>query len=367
MKTIFTFFLMAIFSLTTFAQDKIYVHTATADNSLGHITNIDHPDLNGNPDANIVFKHVWNPNDESGINNNNIDGLWYNGSYWAIYNEDNSTPMVEGAKFFVYIGSDDTDFLVHISDAGNQGTFGNYTTVIDDGELDPTPGPYTIMSHYWNPNGVYNNQIYGFYYDTGLGKRGIYQEGNLPIPTGAAYKILKNGAGVITHFTHQASSTGSYSYIDNPNLNNNPNATFVYEHYYGVTAGSDWDNNNILSVWYDTELGQWIFFNENGNDILEGIAIDIIVTEQEILEINNNELSENMITMFPNPANNFVTISTQEEIANISVFNILGQEVLNIKGNSNTMQIDISNLTTGNYITKVQLENALKTIKLIKQ
>lgn len=368
MKTIFTFILMAIFSLTTFAQDKIYVHTATAGNSSGHITYIDHPDLNGDPNANIVYKHVWNPNGESGVSNDNIDGLWYNGSQWAIYNEDHSTPMIEGAQFFVYIGSDASDFLVHVSDASNEGTFGSYTTVIDDTELDGNPGPYAIMSHYWNPNQEYNNQNYAFYYDTALGKRGIFHETNTaPIPDGAAFKILKNGNGTITRLTHQASTTSGYSYIDNANLNGNPNATFVYEHYWGVNgAESNINNDNLMSVWYDDALGQWAFYNENNSDITEGLAIDIIVVEQEILGVNDNEVAENAITMFPNPAIDFVTIATQEEITNISIFNILGQEVLNIEGNSNSMQIDISNLTAGNYLAKIQVGNAVKTLKLIK-
>ncbi|MGV6828679.1 MAG: T9SS type A sorting domain-containing protein [Flavobacteriales bacterium] len=368
MKTIFTFILMALFSLTTFAQDKIYVHTATASNITVDLTLIDHPDLNNNPNANIVISHVWNPNGESAIYNNKQTGIFYNGSNWGIYNED-ASPMIEGSHYFVYIGSNDDDFITHIASVGNQHPSGAFYTVIDDTDFNGGTGPYAIMTTYFNPNSVRNTHNYGFWYDDiTTNKRVIYSEDSADIPTDAAFKILKNGTGVIDRFTAESDATnisGNWFVIDNPNLNGNPDATFVFQHYWGVNGdSSETTIDKVLSAWYTGS--NWAIYTEDSSPMPEGVAVDIIVAEQEILGVNDNEITENAITMFPNPATDMVNISSQEEISNISIFNILGQEVLNIEGTSNAMQIDISNLTTGNYMAKVQVGDTLKTLKLIK-
>ncbi len=97
----------------------------------------------------------------------------------------------------------------------------------------------------------------------------------------------------------------------------------------------------------------------------EGIAFDIIIAPQEILG-NDDVVLENRTILYPNPATDFVTIATQDEISSIVIYNVLGQEVMQIEGDSNNMRIDISNLATGNYVTKVQVGSSVKTLKLIK-
>ncbi len=360
--------LLTVFATTLFyAQDKIYVHTATAANILGYITYLDHPDLNGNPNANIVYKHVWNPNGESGVYNNHIDGLWYDGSQWTIFNEDLS-PMVEGAQFFVYIGSNNADFITHIADAAHVGVADSYTVIDDPDFNNADPGPYAVMSNYWNPNGIYNPHNYGFFYESTGNRRNIYSESGVTIPTDAAFKILKNGTGVIDRFTAESTAaniTSNWFVIDNPALNNNPNATFVFQHYWGVNGASSLVViDKVLSAWY-TGIN-WAIYTEDVSAMPEGIAVDIIVADQEVLGVNDNELT-NQVTMFPNPAKDVVNISTQNQINTVRIYNLLGQEVLNVKGSSNSMQVNTSNLTTGNYIVKVESGNAVKTLKLTKQ
>jgi hypothetical protein len=99
----------------------------------------------------------------------------------------------------------------------------------------------------------------------------------------------------------------------------------------------------------------------------EDITFDIIVADQEILG-NDDIALETNISMFPNPAAEFTTITSNQEISTIHIYNILGQEVSTIKGKGNHTQIDVSNLTTGNYLVKVLAENGNnETLKLIKQ
>lgn len=366
MKTMITFLMLLVCSIT-FAQDKIYVHTATPENTTGNVTFLDHPDLNDNPNASIVYSHVWNPNSNPGVYNNNIDGLWYTGSSWAIYNEISTTPMVEGVQFFIYIASDPDSVITHISTVANQGNDGPYTTDIDHSSFNSSvPGPYAIISNFYNPNNVYNPNTYSFYYSDVSNKRGMYNRFFDPIPEGAAFKILINGTGVTqtTHTTSAGNNNLNYTIIDHPDLNGNPDATFVFSHYWNLNGNAGDIGNGKLGAWYNGS--NWsIYYEDNASTMQAEIAFDIIIAPQEILGVEDMETATNF-SMFPNPSKGLTTITSTEEINSISIFNILGQEIFQSNYNSNTISIDISNYATGNYFIKVQTGESINTLKLIK-
>ncbi len=369
MKTIATLTLL-LFFMTSVAQDKIYVHTATAANITSNWTVIDIPAINGNPNAGVVYVHTWNPNGLPSVYNNNVTGLWYDGAHWTIYNEDSSA-MTEGSHYMVYVADDPNSVITHVSNAGNQGSFGAFTTVIDNPLMNGlNPGPYAVMSHYFNPNGVYNPQNFGFYYDTDLDKRGIYDENATPsIPDGAAFKILINGQGS-TRFTHIATAgniSGHTTTIDNAALNGNPNATFVFNHYWGVNgATSQVDLDAVTSVYYSS--GFWrIYCEDQSTPILENTTFDIIVAPQEILGVEDNQINTTNISMYPNPAKGNVNFSSSEIIENITIYNILGQKIMNIDNNMNNANVDISALATGAYLAKVISGEGSQTLQFIKE
>ena len=73
MRTIFTI-MLSLFLTICIAQDKTFVHEATAANISSNGTVIYHPDLNNNPNAKIVFSHRYDP--AGGVLNPNVTGLW---------------------------------------------------------------------------------------------------------------------------------------------------------------------------------------------------------------------------------------------------------------------------------------------------
>ena len=70
---------------------------------------------------------------------------------------------------------------------------------------------------------------------------------------------------------------------------------------------------------------------------------------------------------YPNPVKDVLNISHKENVSGIQIFNLLGQNVLDKKLNGTEVQVDLSSLPTGNYMAKVQLDNVVKTIKILKQ
>ncbi|WP_310992825.1 T9SS type A sorting domain-containing protein [Aequorivita marina] len=364
MKTIFTCMLLLIGTICI-AQDKIYVHTVTAENTSGYITTIDHPDLNDNPDAPIVYVNNFNPGGGGGTRNDNVSGLWYNSGQWSIYNEDFSS-MVIGASFNIYIASDPNDVFTHIATASN---ISNHMTSMDHPLLNGNrPGPYIAMSHYYNPNAVYNTGNYGQFYagDTRI----LYDEGITQVPEGAAFKVLvQGGTGAIQtqHISTISNIAGNYTIIDHPALNGNPDATFVMSHYWGI-AGSPTqvylDGN--LGVWYTGT--NWAIYTEDSSIAFpENVGFDIVIAPQDVLAVEENQLAA-AINMYPNPAKDVVTVAANTSITSIEIYNTLGQKVTTIKGNGNNdMQVDVSGYVMGNYLVKVTSNQSSETLKLIKK
>jgi aminopeptidase N len=75
--------------------------------------------------------------------------------------------------------------------------------------------------------------------------------------------------------------------------------------------------------------------------------------------------------IFPNPANNKITISNNgfsSKETLVSVFNMQGQQMMSAQfKNQNTIELDVSRLTKGIYIVKIQSENIVVNKKLVVQ
>ena len=80
-----------------------------------------------------------------------------------------------------------------------------------------------------------------------------------------------------------------------------------------------------------------------------------------IKQLNSNE----KIIVYPNPNNGSFNITLHEQIKDIKIVNVLGEEInYNTNVNSNTQDIHISNLSSGVYFIKINTstQNYLKRI-----
>ncbi|MDA0345071.1 MAG: T9SS type A sorting domain-containing protein [Proteobacteria bacterium] len=71
--------------------------------------------------------------------------------------------------------------------------------------------------------------------------------------------------------------------------------------------------------------------------------------------------------VFPNPSNDNWNISANTEITKVSVFDILGKEVITLTPNRNEATIEASSLGTGIYFAKIEGVKGNKTVKLIRR
>ena len=75
---------------------------------------------------------------------------------------------------------------------------------------------------------------------------------------------------------------------------------------------------------------------------------------------------DNSITLYPNPTNSEVNISSENIINSVEIFNSLGQRVYYSVVNYNTKTIDISSFVNGVYILGINTENGVIRKKIIK-
>lgn len=70
---------------------------------------------------------------------------------------------------------------------------------------------------------------------------------------------------------------------------------------------------------------------------------------------------------YPNPVKNVLHVSYAEAISSVSIFNLLGQKVLEKELNANEADLDLSALNAGNYFARVHSGTQSHTVKIIKQ
>jgi hypothetical protein len=71
-------------------------------------------------------------------------------------------------------------------------------------------------------------------------------------------------------------------------------------------------------------------------------------------------------SFYPNPVKDVLNIGYSKTISQVTVYNIVGQEVAVKSINDSQSQIDMSNLSKGTYMVKVTSDGLLQTIKVVK-
>ena len=85
------------------------------------------------------------------------------------------------------------------------------------------------------------------------------------------------------------------------------------------------------------------------------------------IDLSNTSFDNATFTAYPNPVKDMLNLTSIQNISEVSVFNLLGQQVTVSNINATKGQVDMSHLATGTYLVKVITEVGTKTIKVIKE
>lgn len=89
-------------------------------------------------------------------------------------------------------------------------------------------------------------------------------------------------------------------------------------------------------------------------------------TDNNLLGIDENDVTKNNLTVFPNPSKNKFEILINDNIQKVEIFNLIGQKIKTIISNFN--DIDATDLEKGTYLLKIYVDNKkIKYSKIIKE
>lgn len=100
-----------------------------------------------------------------------------------------------------------------------------------------------------------------------------------------------------------------------------------------------------------------------------GSAVGPIVTIEEIPTMKTFDITDDLevdMKIFPNPASDMVSVRVDDEIQNVTVYNVQGQQMFyrEYEG-TDRVNLDVSALATGVYMISVQTEDELITERMV--
>ena len=83
--------------------------------------------------------------------------------------------------------------------------------------------------------------------------------------------------------------------------------------------------------------------------------------------LSTNDFSANSVKLYPNPATNVLNIESTSMIEKVSVYNLLGQEVISQTPNSVLVTLDVASLQVGVYVVKTSIDGNITSTRFIKE
>lgn len=123
--------------------------------------------------------------------------------------------------------------------------------------------------------------------------------------------------------------------------------------------------SQLITLYYKSILGppgQIYVVSANGNS--NPISIDVIM---EPTGLNENQIQKTSLHLYPNPANTYLRISTQEVLHRLEVCDISGRVIQYETVNSETYSLNVGHLAKGVYLIKGFTDNGVVTSRFIKE
>ena len=110
----------------------------------------------------------------------------------------------------------------------------------------------------------------------------------------------------------------------------------------------------------NTDFVQFVITSDLGT-----VYYDNLYLHKNTLGTQSFEASN--VKMYPNPATNVLNIESVSNIEKVSVYNVLGQQVLSKISNNKLVNLDVSNLEVGIYVVKTTIDGNASSSKFIKK
>ena len=254
-------------------DDTLIDHTSSGANSAGSQTFINDPQFNNQPGA-VIFVQ---PNSDSytqtvAVAYDNIR------QKWSIMNAD-GTPIPPGITFFVLKASPDESFFTHVTTSANH--LYPDGTALDNPLINGNPDAQILVTQNYGTgvtNRAHNHRV-GLLYDNTSNRWLIFNEDFSAMPNGVMFNVLvvppKSGFFVQTATLDNTTCCGTG--INNPDLNNNPDAlVYVTQNWNPPEAPNQVNNDHPIGV--DYYFGAWFIINLDGGTMPIGASFNVYYT-----------------------------------------------------------------------------------------
>lgn len=204
---------------------------------------------------------------------------------------------------------------------------------------------------------------------------------NKTVSLGCEGVSFKSGRFDATTFTHFHIDI----YTDTPTLDKSFNVKFSnWNNGNGEANAIEYsvNNGNFLTnpnpgTWISLDIPLANFNAINGanrNDLVQFIITsDLGTVFYDNLYLHKNtvlsttDFNAAKVTMYPNPTKNTFTIDAKSAIQNVTVLNMLGQQVLSVNPNELSTSIDLASFQNGIYVVRSTVDGIVSSSKIIKE
>lgn len=154
-------------------------------------------------------------------------------------------------------------------------------TKLDHPMLNNNPDAKLVATHNYHPNNLYNEHVYGAFYNTSTGFWFLYNEDTVSMLIGASFNIyIAQSDEIFVHIATAANQGNgpNVTIIDNPLLNDNFGRLVFVTNYYNPNQV----NHDInYGLYYDDIRNRRGIYTEVAQPIPEGAAFFVLVSGVE--------------------------------------------------------------------------------------
>lgn len=139
---------------------------------------------------------------------------------------------------------------------------------------------------------------------------------------------------------------------------NQPNVSWFASYNDAVKQVNQLSVNHVLQ---DQATYYGILTNASNCGSLIPTAVTVTIN------LSNDSLDLTALKYYPNPVDSELNISYIEEIKKVEVFTITGQRVFGNAYQGNEVKVDLSRLSSGTYLVKIETAKASQFVKIVKK
>ncbi len=139
---------------------------------------------------------------------------------------------------------------------------------------------------------------------------------------------------------------------------NQPNVSWFASYNDAVKQVNQLSVNHVLQ---DQATYYGILTNASNCGSLIPTAVTVTIN------LSNESLDLTALKYYPNPVDSELNISYIEEIKKVEVFTITGQRVFGNAYQGNEVKVDLSRLSSGTYLVKIETAKASQFVKIVKK